>query len=47
VFRLRILAFIGAFAKLREATVSVVMSVRPHVYPQEQLGTNWMDFYHT
>jgi hypothetical protein len=44
MFRVRILAFIDAFAKFREATVSIVMSVRPHVHPQEQLGTTWTVF---
>jgi hypothetical protein len=29
------LAFLGAFEKLREATVSVVMSVRPSLLPHE------------
>ena len=33
VFNL-ILAFVGAFAKLRKATVSFVMHVRPSVRPQ-------------
>jgi hypothetical protein len=31
---------LGAFAKLRKATVSFVMSVR-----MEQLGSHWTDFY--
>jgi len=45
MFRVTILAFIDAFAKFREATVSIVMSVRPHVHPQEQLGTTWTVFF--
>jgi hypothetical protein len=32
-------AFLGAFAKLRKATVSFVMSVR-----MEKLGFHWTDF---
>jgi hypothetical protein len=35
--------FLGAFAKLRKATVSFVMSVRPFV-SGEQLGSHWTDF---
>jgi hypothetical protein len=31
---------LGAFAKLREATISFVMSVR-----MEQLGSDWTDFH--
>jgi hypothetical protein len=34
---------LGAFAKLRKATFSFVMSVRPSVRV-EQLGSNWTDF---
>jgi len=35
-----LLAFLGAFVKLRNATVSFVMYVRP-----EQLCSHWTDFY--
>ena len=35
---------LGAFAKLRKTTFSVVMSVRPFVR-MEQLGSNWTDFH--
>ena len=35
--------FLGAFAKLRKATVSFVTSVRPSVR-MEQLGSHWTDF---
>jgi len=31
---------LGAFAELREATLSFVM----FVYPLEQFGSHWMDF---
>jgi len=31
---------LGAFAELREATLSFVMSV----YPLEQFGSHWMNF---
>jgi len=31
---------LGAFAELREATLSFVMSV----YPLEQFGSHWMEF---
>jgi hypothetical protein len=37
------LSFLGAFAKLRKATIRFVMSVRPFVYPSvsmEQLGSH-------
>jgi hypothetical protein len=34
--------FLGAFARLRKATISFAMSVRPSV-PMEQLGSYWMD----
>jgi hypothetical protein len=34
----------GSFAKLREASVSFVMSVRPSVR-MEQLGCHWTDFH--
>ena len=37
---LRSLAVLGAFAKLRKATISFVMSVRPSVR-MEQLGSRW------
>ena len=39
--------FFGVFTKLRKATVSFVMSVRPSICPSvrmEQLGSNWMEF---
>ena len=36
--------FLGAFAKLRKATISFVMSVRPSVR-LEQLGSHWRDFH--
>jgi hypothetical protein len=36
--------FLGAFAKLRKATISVVMSVRLSVH-MEQLDLQWTDFY--
>jgi len=36
--------FLGAFAKLRKATVSYVMSAHPSVC-MEQLGSHWTDFY--
>jgi hypothetical protein len=36
--------FLGAFAKLREATNSLLMSARPSVR-MEQLGPHWTDFY--
>ena len=36
--------FLEAFAKLRKATISVVMSVRPFVR-MEQLGSHWTDFH--
>jgi hypothetical protein len=35
--------FLGATAKLRKATISFVMSVRPFVR-MEQLGSHWTDF---
>jgi hypothetical protein len=35
---------LGAFAKLRKATISFVMSVRPSV-SMEQLGSHWTDFH--
>jgi hypothetical protein len=34
--------FLGAFAKLRKATVTFVMFVRPCV-GREQLGSRWTD----
>ena len=37
-------AFLGAFAKLRKATISSVMSVCPSVR-MEQLGSHWTDFH--
>jgi hypothetical protein len=36
--------FLSAFAKLRKATTSCVMSVRPSVR-MEQLGSHWTDFH--
>jgi len=36
--------FLGAFAKLRKAIVSFVMSVRPPSR-MEQLGSHWADFH--
>jgi hypothetical protein len=36
--------FLGAFAKLRKATIRFVMSVRPSVL-MEQLGSHWTDFH--
>ena len=36
--------FLGAFAKLRIATVSCDMSVRPS-FRMEQLGSEWTDFH--
>ena len=35
--------FLGAFAKLRKATISFVISVPPSVR-MEQLGSHWTDF---
>jgi len=35
---------LGTFAKLRKATVSFVIPVRPSVC-MEQLGSHWTDFY--
>jgi hypothetical protein len=35
--------FLGAFTKLRKATISFVMSVRPSVCMKE-LGFHWTDF---
>ena len=43
-----ILYFIGASVKLRKATVSYVMFVRPYVrlsVRMEQLGSHWTDFH--
>jgi hypothetical protein len=37
---------LGAFAKLRKATISSIMSVCPSVR-MEQLGSHWTDFYET
>jgi hypothetical protein len=45
---MRKLRFVGAFAKLREATISFIMSVRPSARPparMEQLGSHKTDFY--
>ena len=36
-------SLLGAFAKLRKATISFVLSVCPSVR-MEQLGSNWTDF---
>jgi hypothetical protein len=36
--------FLGAFAKLRKATISIVMYVRLPIL-MEQLGSYWTDFY--
>jgi len=36
--------FLGAFAKLRKATNSFVMSVRPSVR-MEQLGSHWKELH--
>jgi hypothetical protein len=38
------LRFLGAFAKLRQATVSFVMSVCPSIRV-DQLGSQWMNFH--
>ena len=38
-----LIVFLGAFAKLRKATISFVMSVRLSVRAK-QLGSHWMDF---
>jgi hypothetical protein len=35
--------FLGAFAKLRQATISFVMSVCPFIR-MEQVGYHWTDF---
>jgi hypothetical protein len=35
--------FLGAFAKLRKATISFVTPVRPSV-GTEKLGSHWTDF---
>jgi hypothetical protein len=49
-FQLRFLGilpvFLGAFAKLRGATNTFVMSVYPSV-SMEQLGSHWPDFHET
>jgi hypothetical protein len=42
----QIVTILGAFAKLRKATISFVMSVRLSVR-MEQLGSNWTDFHDT
>ena len=34
--------FLGAFAKLRKATISLVMSVRPSAWNNS--GSHWADF---
>ena len=38
------LSLFGAFARLRKATVSFLMSVRPPAR-MEQLGSHWTDFH--
>ena len=40
----KVLDFLSALAKLRKATISLIMSVCPSVRT-EQLGYNWMDFH--
>ena len=40
----KVTSFSGAVAKLRKATVTFVMSVRPSVR-MEQLGSHWTDFH--
>jgi hypothetical protein len=42
--RILILSILGAFAKLRKATISFVMSVRLSIRT-EQLGSQWKDFH--
>jgi len=43
-----VLQFQGAYAKLRNATISFVMcvrmSVRPSIIHMQQLGSHWTDF---
>jgi len=39
-----VLCFLGGFAKLRKATISLVMSVRLS-FRMEQLGSHWTDFH--
>ena len=42
-----IFKLLGAFAKLRKATIGFVISVRQHARPSvrmEKLGPHWMDF---
>jgi hypothetical protein len=39
-----VFGFLGALAKLRKATISFIMSVRPSVR-MEKLGCQWMDFH--
>jgi len=36
--------FLGAFAKLRKATIILVMSVGPSVSPLGTIGSHWKDF---
>jgi hypothetical protein len=38
-----VVPFLGVFSKLRKATISFVMSVRPSVR-MKQLGSHWTDF---
>ena len=38
-------AFLGALAKLREATISFEISVRPSVF-MKKLSSHWTDFYY-
>jgi len=44
VKRILIVSFLGAFAKLRKATISFVMSVRLSVRT-EQICSQWKDFH--
>jgi hypothetical protein len=37
-------SFLGAFAKLRKATINFVMSARPSAR-MEQLSSQWTDFH--
>ena len=37
--------FLDELVKLRKASISFIMSVRPSVCPHEQLGSYWMDFH--
>jgi hypothetical protein len=44
ILAIRILMFLGATAKLRKASMSFVMSIRPYVR-MEQLGSHWTNFH--